>query len=106
MLTIRRHQSALFVQAAVDRFTGGLVAHFRSQLPAQFAALGEAGVRKIIWYGIGRARSYRIEREAGVRVFIQMIFVLGPAFDTDPRLPWASRCLLSDRPEEARIGDL
>jgi hypothetical protein len=73
MLTIRRHQSAMFVQMAVDRFVGEMVDHLREHLPQHFEALGEEGVREAVRYGIGRARSYRIESEAGARAFIQMI---------------------------------
>lgn len=106
MLTIRRHQSAMFAQLAVDRFVGELSAHLREHLPRQFGALGEEGVREAIRYGIGRARSYRIESEAGVRVFVQLMFVFGPAFDSDPKLPWASRCLSGEGDERARVGRL
>jgi hypothetical protein len=106
VLTIRRHQSALFAQLAVDRFVGEMAAHIREHLPPHFAALGEEGVREAIRYGIGRARSYRIESEAGVRVFIQMMFVFGPAFDTDPGLPWASRWLTDEGDEVARVRGL
>ncbi|APR79316.1 Hypothetical protein A7982_04663 [Minicystis rosea] len=106
MLTIRRHQSALFVQIAIDRFVGALVAHFREHLPRHFEALGEDGTRSAIRYGIGRARSYGIESESGVRVFIQMMFVFGPGFDTHPKLPWASRCLTAEGDERTRLHAL
>ncbi|APR88658.1 hypothetical protein A7982_14007 [Minicystis rosea] len=103
MLTIRRHQAALFVQIAVDRFVDATVAHFREHLPEIFGAIGEPMIRETIRYGIGRARSHRIESESGVRVFIQMMFVFGPGFDSDPRVPWASRCLLAAGDEVARV---
>ncbi|WP_437592290.1 hypothetical protein [Sorangium sp. So ce1000] len=106
MLTIRQHQAAMFAQLAVDRFIADMVAHFRAHLPGHVAALGEDGVRGAVRYGIRRARSYGIESEAGVRVFIQLMFVFGPAFDTDPKLSWASRRLAGDGDEVARIGAL
>jgi hypothetical protein len=106
VITIRSEQAAVFAERAIDRFVGDLVAHFRQHLPQHVAALGEDDVREAIHYGIGRARSYRIESEAAVRVFIQVMFVVGPDFDADPRLPWASRCLLADAHEEERVGAL
>lgn len=96
----------MFEQLAVDGFVSNLVAHFREHLPRHVAALGEDGVREAVQYGIRRARSYRIESEAGVRVFIQLMFVLGPDFDVDPRLPWAARCLRAETDEVSRVGAL
>lgn len=106
MLTIRSHQTAVFQQASVDRFVADLLAHFREHLPGHVAALGEEGTRSAIRYGIGRARSYRIESEAGARVFVQLMFVLGPAFDTDPKLPWAADILRGTEEEMSRVSAL
>lgn len=106
MLTIRRHQAALFTQLAVDRFVDELLAHFRAHLPGHAAALGDEGTRSAIRYGIGRARSYGIESEAGARVFVQLMFVLGPGFDADPKLPWAAEILLAGGDEAPRVGAL
>lgn len=97
---------AMFTQLAVDRFVGDMVDHFRDHLPAHFAAFGEDAVREAVRYGIGRARSYRIASQAGVRVFVQMMFVFGPAFDADPNLPWAARWLTGEGDEVVRVRRL
>jgi hypothetical protein len=104
MLTIKPHQSAMFVQVAVDRFVDELTAHLRQHFPQQFDALGEFGTHDAIRYGIRQARSYGIESEAGVRVFIRLMFMFGPTFDSE--LPWASRCLEPKTEEVIKVAEL
>jgi len=106
MLIIRREQVAVLVQAAADRFVRETADHIRARWPRSFARLGEEDVQSAIQHGIERARSYRIQTEASVRLFIEMMFLLGPAFDTDPKLPWASQCLLAPGDERMRVSAL
>ncbi|HRI66121.1 MAG TPA: hypothetical protein PK156_17860 [Polyangium sp.] len=106
MLFIRPAQKALFAQQAVDRFVQQMIEHIREHLPRHYDALGADGARQAVLYGIERARSYRIESEAGARVFIQLMFVLGPRFDVDPRLPWAAHYLTAEDDERSRVSAL
>lgn len=106
MLKIRPHQKAIFVQVAIDRFVGDMMARLRQSVPERVAALGDEQARALIRYGIGRARSYGIESEKGAGVFVHMLFVFGAAFDTHPRLPWAARWLTSGAREAPKVRGL
>jgi hypothetical protein len=47
----------------------------------------------LIQYGIKRAASYGIQLENDVRKYIEVMLLLGPDFDKDPKYPWATSIL-------------
>lgn len=108
MLKIRKEQIEVFEQAAVRNFEDRMVNHLREFTPRHFRILQETDIRRVVRYGMERAQSHNLTSERSVRLYIEMMFMLGSHFDTDPQAPWAAE-ILSDRDitdEVARVDRL
>lgn len=108
MLVIRGEQTEAFRQAARRNFEDLMADHLRAFAPVQSKILGDAQVRKVIRLGIERAGAHSLSGRGPVRLYLELMFMLGSDFDTDPQLPWA-REVLSDEavPEQTeRAGRL
>jgi hypothetical protein len=93
MLTIRKEQITVFEQAALRNFEDQMLEHLKGFTPRHYAILGEPGVRQVIRLGIERAGQYGLTSRGPVRFYIELIFMVGSDFDTDPQLPWAAEIL-------------
>jgi hypothetical protein len=90
MLLIRESQMQMLSR---DGSFGWMAAHLREFFPAECEALGAEGLDERIADGIGSAASYGFESQVHISQYLDLTFVLGPDFDTDPSLPWASAIL-------------
>lgn len=72
-----------------------LAAHLRKYFSETCTDLGERGLRDAVRYGIKRAKAYGIQAERDVAKYLNLMFVFGRDFDTDPRFPWAASMLRS-----------
>jgi hypothetical protein len=93
MLTIRREQIEALNADMRRRFEARMVTHVNQFFIQRCQLLGDVGVREWIVAGIERAAKYGIKAEVDVCRFIDVMFVFGREFDTNPRYPWASRIL-------------
>ncbi len=85
MLIIRPEQMRALEQAQVERFANELVAHIKTFAPIQFKSMGEEAVRNTISIGIKQSRQYGFTLRGPVRFYVEMMFILGSYFDTDPQ---------------------
>jgi hypothetical protein len=90
---IRSAQMAAFSESAIAAFENRLALHLHKCFPAECEAGGEQKVRETIRYGIERAATYGITAHRDVCKYIDLMFVYGRDFDTDPRLAWPSAVL-------------
>lgn len=93
MLRIRPEQMEALEQAAVRRFETETARHLSTFAPEHSEILGEEGVRKVVGLGIERARRYGFTNRGPARFYVEMMFLFGSDFDTDPQLPWAAQIL-------------
>jgi hypothetical protein len=93
MLTIRKEQMQAFEQAAMGRFEEEMAAHSREFSPRLCEVVGDDQVRLAVRDAIGRCRGHGFTSRGPIRLFIEMAFLFGRAFDTDPQYAWASRIL-------------
>ncbi len=93
MLTIRQEQVDAFKSNAVRKFEDDMVDHLKQFAPKRWKTLGEPGVREGIRFGINRARKYGFSYRGPVRFYIELMFMFGAYFDTDPQHPWATPVL-------------
>lgn len=93
MLRIRAEQMKVFEAAAAGRFEDDLVGHFKLFAPRHSEAIGEPVVRQVIRLGRERAEKYGLTFRGPVQFYVELMFMLGSDFDTDPQLPWAGAIL-------------
>lgn len=108
MLIIRQEQLDALRDAMQRGFEDEALAHLQQYFPAETAAQSEEQLRAFIAVGKEHARSYGVEATNAMLCFIDVRFVLGDAFDTDPALAWVAAPLrdpfLPDG--EARVEEL
>jgi hypothetical protein len=93
MLTIRKEQFALFERSEITKFEEPTYLRLNELFPEKCQDLGETRLRKMIHYGIQRSSSYGITAADHVRTYIDVMMLLGPDFDKDPKYPWAEKTL-------------
>ncbi len=93
MLTIRPEQMEVFRKAALQKFEDELVGHLQGFAAKHSELLGDADLRRVIRLGMDRAARYGFTNRGPVRFYVELIFLLGSDFDTDPQLPWAGEVL-------------
>lgn len=108
MLTIRKDQLKAFGDQKLLAFAEEMVLHIREFSPIQFKVTGEENVRKIILTGIDRAITYGFTYRGSMQFYLEMMFMLGSDFDTDPQYPWVRKILInsSEADQEDRSSRL
>jgi hypothetical protein len=79
--------------AAAGEFEQTLFEHIKTIAPKHVESIGDDGTRQIVKDGIERARGHGFTKRGPVRFFVEMMFLFGSEFDTDPLLPWADGVL-------------
>lgn len=100
MWTLRQEQVDAFRPKFIAKFEDDMVQHLREFAPKQWAVLREPRVRQIIKAGSKRANSYSFTNRGPVRFFLELMFMFGCQFDTDPQHPWALGVL-----KDSRVAD-
>lgn len=93
MLIIRDAQMDLFKRAAMGTFEDEMVTHSREFSPRHCRVIGETNVRSAVGTAIERGMSYGFTQHGPLRLYIELMWMFGSAFDTDPQLPWANEIL-------------
>lgn len=100
MLTLRQEQIDAFKPKASAQFEDDMLAHLQTFAPKRCDALGEHAVREVIRGGTNRAKKYGFVFRGPVRFYIELMFMFGGYFDTDPQCPWAASVLRDPKPAE------
>ena len=93
MLVIRSAQMKAFEDAAQLRFENEMVAHSKKFSPRLCEVLGDEQLRVAVRGAMGRAAVYGFTYRGPIRLFIEMMFLRGTAFDTDPQYHVVGRIL-------------
>jgi hypothetical protein len=93
MFAIRQEQIDAFKPSAVRKFEDDMVDHLKEFAPKRWKSLGEPAVTEVIRFGMNRARMYGFSYRGPVRFYIELMFMFGGYFDTDPQHPWAGTVL-------------
>ncbi|MFO7613393.1 MAG: hypothetical protein R6W71_02005 [Bacteroidales bacterium] len=102
MLTIRKDQVRVFEEQKLKAFIDEMVKHISEFSPEQFEIIKEPDVRKIISLGIQTAESYGFTLRGPLQFYLEMMFMLGSDFDTDPQYMWI-REMLMDKSEKDQM---
>lgn len=93
MLIIRDEQMKVFEEVALRSYEDEMVQHIKQFTPRHSEIIGEPAVRQVIRKGIEQAKEYGLTNRGPVRFYIELMFMLGSYFDTDPQYPWAEEIL-------------
>jgi hypothetical protein len=85
----------IFEKAALRRFEDEMVLHSKDFAPELCEIIGEDQLRVALRQAMARAAVYGFTYRGPIRLFIELIFLCGSAFDTDPQYPSAARILRS-----------
>lgn len=85
MLSISTTQMASFEARARRGFEDDMVAHMKAFSPALCKVLGDEQVRVAVVSAMSRASSHGFNFKGPVRLYLEMSFLRGSAFDTDPQ---------------------
>jgi hypothetical protein len=99
MLRVRDEQMKVFEKVALRNFEDEMVQHLKQFTPRHSEIIAEQGVRRVVEIGIERAKGYGLTNRGPMRFYIELMFMLGNDFDTDPQYPWAGEIL--NHPENA-----
>ncbi|AUX44231.1 uncharacterized protein SOCE26_056950 [Sorangium cellulosum] len=77
----------------LEHFEDEMVVHLRGFVPRFSEILGDVGLRRCIRFGIERARVYGVTNPGLLRFYVELMFMYGGMFDTDPFVPWAGPIL-------------
>jgi hypothetical protein len=92
-LRIRLEQIEAFNAVAAKRFEDVALSHVSEFAPKLTAVLGADRTRAVVRLGIQRASTYGFRASGPVHLFLDLMFLLGAEFDTDPQYPWAAAIL-------------
>lgn len=106
MLKIREEQLEPFSSEAMTYFETRAVAHLRRDLVKQTGAFSDDDLRTRVRQCISRAAQYGLTTEKQVMCFVDVTYLLGPNFDSDPRQRWANELLRSSKVASADKGNL
>ncbi|WP_437668809.1 hypothetical protein [Sorangium sp. So ce131] len=90
----------------LERFEDEMVIHLHRFAPRHAAVIGDEWVRRTIRLGVERARAYGVTNPGLLRFYVELMFMFGSMFDTDPLQPWAGAILKDPSiPDEASRVD-
>ena len=87
MLRIRTEQITVFEQAAQRQFEDEMVEHSKDFAEPLCKVIGDGQLRVALRSAIPRAEGYGFTNRGPIRLFIEMTFLCGSGFDTDPQYP-------------------
>ncbi len=96
MLQIRQEQMDQLKQETMRRFLNEMLAHSRQFSPRLCEVLGEPQLRIALNMVMDRARDHGFTNRGPIRLFVELVFLFGSSFDTDPQYSKISASLNDD----------
>lgn len=98
MLIIRTEQMKVYEDDALRRFEDEMVVHSKEFTPRLCKVLGDEQLRVALRQAMKRADTYGFANRGPIRLYIELMFLYGSDFDTDPQYPALGEIL--NAPEE------
>lgn len=87
MIIIREEQMKVFEDAALRRFEDEMVVHSKEFTPRLCKVLGDKQLRVALRQATERSGTYGFTNRGSIRLYIELMFLCGSDFDTDPQYP-------------------
>lgn len=105
-MLIRAEQMKVFEQGARRRFDEEMLVHGKSFSPRLCELIGDEQLRVALRSAMNRANGYGFTYRGPIRLFIETMFLLGSAFDTDPQYPAVSESLRASGDQMQRAEEI
>jgi hypothetical protein len=106
VLTIRKEQVEALDRASRVAFEDETVGHLMRLAPRLGEIYGEPRFREVVRLGIERAEGFGFTNRGPVRLYAELMVILGSEFAVDPLLPWAAEALNApDVPDQMHRAD-
>jgi len=106
MWTIRQEQVESFRQHHLQKFEDEMVDHCKEFSPTLCKVIGEGQLRVALRSSMRRADGYGFTNRGPIRLFIEMGFLFGSAFDSDPQYPSFGKILQSPDDQMVRAEQI
>ena len=93
MMLVRAPQLEAFRVAAELQFIDEMTAYLRRFSPPLYRTLGDERAEEVVRRGVARAVEFGFTKRGPVRLFLELEWIFGTGFDTDPQIPWAGEVL-------------
>jgi hypothetical protein len=81
------------IPIASANFEDEMILRMRENHPEKVEYLGEAVLRNLIPRAVEETKKYSVHTDAGVCLFIGLMFAVGHGFTGDPKYPWVANTL-------------
>lgn len=105
-MKIRTEQMAVFEEAARRSFDEEMVKHSKDFAPELSKVIGDDQLRVAIRAAMMRADSYGFTNRGPIRLFIELMFLCGSGFDTDPQYPALGNALRASEDQMLRADKI
>jgi len=92
-MIVRSEQIAYFSQAARRKFVAETMFQMRSFAPEAGLNISDDVLQNFVVQSLEKAESYGFTLIGTLRFYIELSFIFGLGFDTDPQFPWAATTL-------------
>jgi hypothetical protein len=106
MLIIREEQIQAFEVSALDLFEEEMVTHSQKFSPELCEILGNDQLRVAVQQAMTRADQYGFTYRGPIRLYVELMFLFGSSFDTDPQYPFLCKILNSKGDQMERAEQL
>ena len=97
-MVIRTSQFETLSNQTAAAFEQEMRDHLFDFAPEHCKVIEEAGVREVIRLGMKRAGAYGFTNRGPIRLYLELMFMFGSEFATDPQHPWAAPFLQETMP--------
>lgn len=95
MFCIRKEQVRVFETVRFPLFEQKMIAHISNYFEGLATILGKKGLSELIQHGYECSKKYGLLTAYEVCLYIDLMIMLGHAFDTDPQIPWTNEILIN-----------
>lgn len=106
MLVIRAEQMEIFERIALRKFEDEMISHSKKFSPRLCEVIGDEQLRAAVNPAISRAMDFGFTNRGPIRLFIEMMFLYGSRFDTDPQYPMIGEILRSSGDQMQRAEQI
>jgi hypothetical protein len=105
-MIIRAEQMKVFEERAWQQFEEEMMAHSKDFSPRLCEVIGDEQLRVAVRAAIARAVDYGFTNRGPIRLFVEMMFLCGSLFDTDPQYPALGEALRSETDQMRRAEQI